>query len=987
MHDEQAKAIAAIEALRPVIGDAAADAAIAALRPPPAPEVQQQVNAQEAKDILQVTAGNDAVVVRDITIAEGGTLIVGGQPIDLPPAPEALRAALATYLRTLIQRYSLLNLQGMGADDRQTRIALRSVFVDVRTNFTIAEAGALIGTLFSDEAGGMLGRGKSSRATAESLPADLQRWIEELMSTEEQQFLLNSGARLAQNRQDLGGVQQGTAAPNRLRDIQSRLAVQRTALEMIRHEPALVLLGDPGSGKSTVLRHLALSFAHARLSAGESEARIAPELVWTGPLPLPILVQLRRFAEELAAPPASAEPLLRHLERVLAGDRLAALARHLVARLDEGSAIVLLDGLDEVADDTRRAWASQAAALFQSRFPRSRVVLTSRIYAYREPCLLPPPFRVVTLQPLTTEAQNDFLGRWYRAALLQGSELVGDEQAQAAAQRSGELIEALDRRPRLREIAGNPLLLTMIALVHQQRFRLPQQRAELYRECLLVLLEQWEQRRADGARAGLAAELGVRDDIDRLALIQPVAYALQERGREEASHREVCAWLLPRFLELAENNGERAKRLITRFLSFLEGRSGLLIARDIKERYAFPHKTFQEYLVALEVVSGAHLLEEVQRRRHEPTWREVILLAAGHLVASSLARQAQAIGWALLDADPEGSDGFYRSAMLAGEIVEELGGVLGREGQALKEQVVSALVALVQGGRLKAKERVEAAFLLGRLGDPRLLRPEQTTYWCEVAPGEFWYGDDKQGNLTEQWLDYGFKIGRYAVTNAEFAQFIEAVGYERQEWWTPNGWAFLQPGGHSGDDREERITQPRLWQNSDYNAPSQPIVGVSWYEATAYCCWLTEQGHRAGWLPAEVEIRLPTSLEWEHAARGGDRRRYPWGTDDLTAEYANYEETSIGRPMPVGCFPAGAAACGAQDLLGNTLEWLATPYRKPTQRRAEKEFTYEEMPMLQFTYFGTKKEQMHCGFRSQSYPFNWTDGRSFRLAWSLRTYK
>lgn len=984
MHDELATKIAALEQLRGTFPDEWVDAQIAALRAQSAPEVQQQIEAETASDNVQVAAGNDALVLRDITIAEGGTLIVGGQPVALPPDPDALQRALATSLETLIQRYSLLNLQGMSAGGtQQTRIALRSVFVDVRTEVRLAEVGDLFADPRSQSGAAVVNRQVISPILKEALLGqfkneDLRRWLAELLDEDERRYLREVAARGLEHNAD----------DTRARQLLNRLMAPRTALELIRHEPALVLLGDPGSGKSTVLRHLALGFAHARLSAGEAEVQLDPELAWAGPLPLPILVQLRRFAEELTAPADSADPLLRHLERVLAGDRLAALARHLMARLEEGSAVVLLDGLDEVADDTRRAWASQAAALFQSRFPRSRVVLTSRIYAYREPCLLPAPFRVVTLQPLTEEAQDAFLARWYRAALLQGSELIGDEQTRAADERSRELIQALGRRPRLREIAGNPLLLTMIALVHQQRFRLPQQRAELYRECLLVLLEQWEQRRADGARAGLAAELGVRDDIDRLALIQPVAYELQERGREEASHREVCAWLLPRFLELAENNGERAKDLIGRFLSFLEGRSGLLIARDIKERYAFPHKTFQEYLVARELIASAQLLEEVRRRRHEPTWREVILLAAGNLVASGLARQAQGIAWALLEADPEGSDGFYRSAVLAGEVVEELGGVLGREGQALKEQVVAALVELVQGGRLSAKERVEAAFLLGRLGDPRLPRPEQPAYWCEVAAGEFWYGDDNKGELTQQRLDYGFKIGRFAVTNAEYARFIEAGGYEHEAWWTPNGWTFLQPGGHPLDNQEQHITQPRLWQHSGFNSPTQPVVAISWYEAAAYCLWLTEQGHSASWLPAEAEIRLPTSLEWERAARGDDRRRYPWGTDDLTPEHANYKETGIGRPAPVGCFPAGQAGCGAQDMIGNTMEWLATPYQQPMQLNAEKDFTPDVISMLIRNYYGDDKAQMCCGSRFGSDPFDWSsDGWSFRVLWSLSAHE
>ncbi len=136
------------------------------------------------------------------------------------------------------------------------------------------------------------------------------------------------------------------------------------------------------------------------------------------------------------------------------------------------------------------------------------------------------------------------------------------------------------------------------------------------------------------------------DQTDRLALIQPIAYQLQVHGREEARQDEVRDWLMRRFLGLARNDGALAETLIETFLTFLEGRSGLLIARDIKDRYAFPHKTFQEYLAARELIyRGSQVMhEQVLAQRHAPTWREVILLVAGHLVASGQPQEGQGAG-------------------------------------------------------------------------------------------------------------------------------------------------------------------------------------------------------------------------------------------------------------------------------------------------------------------------------------------------------
>ncbi len=237
--------------------------------------------------------------------------------------------------------------------------------------------------------------------------------------------------------------------------------------------------------------------------------------------------------------------------------------------------------------------------------------------------------------------------------------------------------------------------------------------------------------------------------------------------------------------------------------------------------------------------------------------------------------------------------------MLAGEIVEELGDVLEDDGIYLKQDVVGRLAALVQGGRLNARERVDAAFLLGRLGDPRLPAPEQPAYWCDIAPGPFWHGDDRNEELRQVELPHSYTIGRYPVTNADFARFVAAGGYAERRWWTVEGWK----DSISLPDEAERIILPRYWYDTRYNQPTQPVVGVTWYEAAAYCTWLTELGHIQGWLPNTDEIRLPTWLEWERAARHTDQRRYPWGSAAPDLERTNYSETGIGRPAPVGCFP------------------------------------------------------------------------------------
>ena len=147
------------------------------------------------------------------------------------------------------------------------------------------------------------------------------------------------------------------------------------------------------------------------------------------------------------------------------------------------------------------------------------------------------------------------------------------------------------------------------------------------------------------------------------------------------------------------------------------------------------------------------------------------------------------------------------------------------------------------------------------------------------------------------------------MTNSEYRRFIEAGGYQEQRWWTDNGW----------QDKGNR-TQPSYWDNATYNQPTQPVVGVIWYEAAAYCAWLTEVARTAHWLVANASIRLPTSLEWERAARGVDQRRYLWGNEAPDVERANYQGVcgTLGRQREAeeGDYRRGDAENGAYRLWG-----------------------------------------------------------------------
>lgn len=153
----------------------------------------------------------------------------------------------------------------------------------------------------------------------------------------------------------------------------------------------------------------------------------------------------------------------------------------------------------------------------------------------------------------------------------------------------------------------------------------------------------------------------------------------------------------------------------------------------------------------------------------------------------------------------------------------------------------------------------------------------------------------------------GYSLARLPVTNADFAAFVRAGGYQNPDYWLPEGWALLQREGFS---------VPAFWGKRGYTSgpefPDYPVFGVSWYEAVAYATW--------------ADQRLPSEVEWEIAGRGPEGRRWPWG-DSWREGLANTAEAGIHNTTPVGIFPEGASAFGCFDLVGNVFEWTVSAYR------------------------------------------------------------
>ena len=569
------------------------------------------------------------------------------------------------------------------------------------------------------------------------------------------------------------------------------------------------------------------------------------------------------------------------------------------------------------------------------------------------------------------------------------------------------LLRALDTE-RLREMAGNPFFLTAMAALHQPDRPLPDTGAKLMDLLVRAVLEESRKRRADAQSPGDTSEVAhllekIPSGFTLLRKrLQSIAFTAREQ-RQGRDGRLISEDLLKHRLVLAK---ELPAGWVDDLVDALRHRAGLLQSKDGIE-FEFAYR-FEEFL------AGCHLADDdawpktafFERcrdlfRKQGDYARLPVLWAAGFKVhvreSQSPVRDLVSV---LVPANPVTTAASLADLELAADIARDA-----RMAAWLDDDVpdTSAVVTRLRSQLEKVRDgtqpiatRARAASAIGRFGDERdgvgldATRKFPQFAWIKLSKGPFIMGskagvgdDDERPQMPKcSLIQQDYSISRYPVTVAQYAAFVDDDGYaaKHEACWTKAGWQWRT---------KNKITGPHNQTDSVFQTPNHPRVGVSWYEAFAFCRWLTGKLRTAGLIENDEAICLPTEAQWERAARHTDGRTYPWGNEDKAiAEFCNTGNTGLNKTSAVGLFPHGRAKCEAEDMAGNVWEWCLTPWLSDYAGYEAKVGALEAEPekittgVLRGGSWGLHDPRdLRCSFRAHFASDLRSNGVGFRCVW------
>ncbi|MDQ1353937.1 MAG: hypothetical protein QG657_4246, partial [Acidobacteriota bacterium] len=782
------------------------------------------------------------------------------------------------------------------------------------------------------------------------------------------------------------------------RDQEINLSPEQVMTQAFQNCQLLVVIGDPGSGKTTLLHYYAvvcLDGNHHRLGFKEKEI-----------LPLYFPLRELKFSNDIPQSPQSLQDNLASWSGLMHQEISAA---EFKTWLEENNALVLLDGLDEISDRNKRIqvcrWVKRALA----NFDRARFVLTSRPTGMRklEGVELECDYQRADILDFSPQQQECFLKQWFNTLYLKDIS-PGDSAKQKetlekkAADRAQAIIDYLNEEDNksIRQLARSPMMLQIMAILWEDHEYLPRGRCQLYDISLNYLLEFRDDRR--GLKPLLSAE-NVR------SVLAPAALWMLESEKSEfipkrEMHDRVQVFLRkmkkpPDARLLCENLRDRAS----------------LIADYGKDHYIFRHKSFMEFLAAVQLLEECkehqERIQQLVESFTDEDWEEPLRFFIGkanirvfdrfmqYFFQSEVSRDLDSIRQTLLEnlvreapfreinsmvqcLDPAKANEKQIRCILNCLKIIDTGESIGAAAAFLKgnkgdkdnldlARHIVAEMGIKFGFKIEEKIEIEP----GRPGMPHSYRNsfEDNVEYIKIPGGKYEFSvTGKRKTVPDLYFC------KYLVTNKRYRKFISYLeGKEKSLAETLPLKVFskklLELAGTIMEYSDYLGTNPREWANKlrshyeddkKFNGDDQPVVGVSWYAARAYCLWLS----LLQWQESGGLYRLPTEEEWEWAAAGrepGNKlREYPWPASkgEPSPELANYGG-NVGATTPVGRYPEGATPEGLMDMAGNAWEWMDSWYNKDQTGR-----------VLRGGSWDYQSDYLRCAARGSVYPRNdWSD--------------
>ncbi|HXI98743.1 MAG TPA: SUMF1/EgtB/PvdO family nonheme iron enzyme [Gemmatimonadaceae bacterium] len=688
--------------------------------------------------------------------------------------------------------------------------------------------------------------------------------------------------------------------------------VPMSATEFVGWQQRSIVLGASGSGKSTFARYLIMRACRALLD-GIAPSAPLEEVLSEGRLP--IRIDACAFADSPHFG-VEAKNVWLYLRESLG--MFAEAANPIQRALATGAALIVCDGLDRL-DRGLKPIVTRAVSAFALVHDLNRCVITCLASDYESDRELALDHFVVTrLEPFARAQRDAFVRRYCAALRSRTPDRTFDEDAFVRTVAAPEFVGMVE----------SPLLLTQVALLYSSSDRdaIPNNRPQLFESAVKLLVKRW--RASTPALRSLLDRLGIvaPELLPFETIIQEIAFITYSRsGAQPVAMADVLVTVQQHF------GGDWGKA--QEFCDYIVRRAGLLVERD--GRYAFAHPAYHEFLAAQHLATQRDFVARIADLciADVNRWRDVFVMAAaiagadvGMLAISALCYDGPPSNGGFVDG-PGASR--WQAILVAAEAAAALGQTAIRqrpERALVTERLIRWLAFLVEFPLIGAFDRIKAGRLLAALGDPRLGVSTQNPAFVNIPPGSVSLtpprveGDDVGASYTLD-VPYSYAIGRFPVTQAQYAFFVSATPEQQ----VPSGVT-----GYAWNEKDRTPPRDRL---------NQPVVLVSWFDAKAYCAWLTTVLSAEGTLPTGYVVRLPTDVEWSKAAQGGHElpdgtsnaqptRRFPWG-DELLPDRANLrhlDPDGIAETTAVGAFPDGASPYGLLDMAGNAMEWVQTSW-------------------------------------------------------------